>query len=790
MADGSIRIETKLDVAALKRQKKELEKELDNIRKEQAKVDAQADAAHQKHEAEKEMDAQFPEEMSHREEIDEKAAKELDPIIEKQEELNQKEQEQAQLLDEVNAKLVEQEAILDAAKQVDAAVKTDAAAAKIDTEAKYHSMLDTTAAKMHAIEDAAEGVAQQTGVSKQAILDANPAYQKLVDTMSVLDAKADEFGDEAQEAGNKAKKAMDKAEKSTKKVGDATSKGIANLGKMQLVMSAIRLATRAISAATQEYMAVNTELAAQISTLKTLWGQVLGPAIEWVVNLLLQAVTAVNSFVYALSGINFVARANEAALKKQGKAASAANKAQQAGFDEQTKLSDASGGGDNAAGQLNEAIISLPEKLMEMLDSGNWYGVGKFVGEELMNAIDGLPWHDIGSTIGEVVGGAAAAALGLVLSIDPMTILTSAMELASGLLDSISEVIQDLDWNEIGRDIVDLLLFSLAVLNPTSLILPLLLTPEGEDLVSSASEFVGTVLGALLSAIIGAGQKIGEMALEIWNTLKTYFEENVDWEGTPEEIIQGLWAGIVEALKDAGQWIYDNIWVPFRDGFKEAFDIHSPSGRMKEFGVNLMDGLKNGITGAISKVTNACREIWTAIKGVFSTVGTWFKETFSQAWQKVKEVFSKGGKIFDGIKEGISSTFKTIVNGLIDGINRIIKVPFNAINGMLNTIRGIEVLGVTPFKGLWSYNPLSIPQIPKLAMGGIVNRPGRGVPAIIGEAGAEAVLPLENNTEWMDILADKISGGNITIPITLDGKRIATYVVDIQKKKAFAMNGA
>ena len=79
--------------------------------------------------------------------------------------------------------------------------------------------------------------------------------------------------------------------------------------------------------------------------------------------------------------------------------------------------------------------------------------------------------------------------------------------------------------------------------------------------------------------------------------------------------------------------------------------------------------------------------------------------------------------------------------------------------------------------------------LPKLATGGIVNRPGKGVHAIVGEAGAEAVLPLENNTEWMDMLAEKI-GGNVTIPIYMDGKKIATYVVDIQKKRAFAMNGA
>ena len=98
-------------------------------------------------------------------------------------------------------------------------------------------------------------------------------------------------------------------------------------------------------------------------------------------------------------------------------------------------------------------------------------------------------------------------------------------------------------------------------------------------------------------------------------------------------------------------------------------------------------------------------------------------------------------------------------------------------------------MGIKPFNNLWGYNPLSVPKIPKLALGGIVNRPGRGVPAIIGEAGAEAVLPLENHTEWMDVLADKISGGNVTIPIYLDGKKMYTYIVDVGKRKAFAMNG-
>lgn len=54
------------------------------------------------------------------------------------------------------------------------------------------------------------------------------------------------------------------------------------------------------------------------------------------------------------------------------------------------------------------------------------------------------------------------------------------------------------------------------------------------------------------------------------------------------------------------------------------------------------------------------------IKSVFSNVSTFFKDTFTTAWSKVKEVFSKGGKIFEGIKEGIAEQFKKIVNSLID----------------------------------------------------------------------------------------------------------------------------
>ena len=795
MADGSIRIETKLDNSALKQQIKELERELKNIQKEKAKTDAQVSQTSAKYDAEREFDAQFPEEFSHRQDIDERAAKELDPILAQQEELNQKEQKYLAMLDAAKAKLTEQANVMSASKQVDDTVKADSVMGKVQSQAEYNSLLDVTAAKMAAIEAAASAVAAQTGLSKEQILAANPAYQKLSDTMGMLKSKAKDFGDEAQVAGKKTKAAMKEAEASARKVGTATKHGIAGFGRMQLGMMGLMFAMRAISAATNEYMAVNSQLEGQMNTLRALWGQVLGPVIQWVVNLLIQAVSAVNAFIYALSGINLVAKANAAALKKQttaaGGAAKAAKQNQLAGFDEQTKLSDTSGGGGGGGGggavatlpdgttmdlsfldPLMEAIAKFKEDIAPLIETvGNLF---KWLWAEVLVPFGDWALNSLLPAFLNLLGGAFLVINEVLLALQPMALwlwenfLQPIAEWTGGVIvDTINWLADALrrvsDWiseNQVlVQDIVivitsfatawalvtvamKLWTAAVAIWNNLGVISAAVTTAFGAavQFLTSPINLVILAIGALIAIVI--------LLVKHWDEVKAAASKC--WEG-----IKGIWAKV-------SAWFNDSVVKPVANFF-----------------VGMWDKLKSGANAA-----------WEGIKSVFSVVTTWFSDTFSKAWNKVKDIFSTGGKIFDGIKDGIANTFKTIVNGIISGINRIIATPFNSINSILNRIRNISVLGMTPFAGMWGYSPLSVPQIPKLAHGGIVNRPGRGVPAIIGEAGAEAVLPLENNTEWMDILADKIGGGTVTIPITLDGKRIATYIVDIQKKKAFATNGA
>lgn len=792
MADGTIRIGTKIDLSGARSDVKALEKELNRAQKEMDKLNAKEASIRDEFSTEREFDSQMPDEYSHKDLIDEREAEAVSKVYAEREAVNQKIQEYTALLDQANAKLQQQSAIAEASNELNGAVKSNAVLDKIKSQEDYNSLLEQTKAKMAEIESLAAGISANSGVSADAILAANPEYQKLASQMEILQSTTRQFGDEAQTAGHKAASGMKKAKKETNHFTSTVKSGIKKIAKMSLAILGIRGVYGAVRTAMNEYFAVNEKLEGQIATLKAGFGQILGPAIEWIVNLLMQAVSAVNSFVYALTGINFAAKANEAALKKQAKASKAAQN-QLAGFDEMNKLTDSSGSGKDGVGSLDAtvgALSAFAEKLKNQILGGDWYGAGKTIGTALMEGIENIDWSSIGSKIGEVVGGSFALVLGFASAFDFETVRDAACELLASFLASLSDEVQKIDWRDVGKTLLDLLLLGIAINNPFVAIVALFLSPNGDELAKSASEFIGSLVGALAAALVGAGERIAQIASDLWNKLKSSFDGYVDWEGTPEEIIDGLWEGIKNAISGVGRWIYDNIWVPFRDGFKAAFEIHSPSKKMEGFGKNIIDGLLQGIKGGIDKIRQACVDIWTAIKSKFSNVSTWFKDTFSKAWSNVKDVFSTGGKVFDGIKDGISSTFKTIVNGLIDGINKVISVPFNSINSMLNKIRSVNVLGISPFANMWSYNPLSVPQIPKLALGGIVNRPGRGVLSIIGEAGKEAVLPLENNTEWMDVLAEKIGMGTLTIPITIDGKKIATYIVDLQAKKAFAMNGA
>lgn len=259
----------------------------------------------------------------------------------------------------------------------------------------------------------------------------------------------------------------------------------------------------------------------------------------------------------------------------------------------------------------------------------------------------------------------------------------------------------------------------------------------------------------------------------VFQPLITLFQPVIDFYTTAWEIIKQLAAGAWESIKIiwgvVSTWFNDNIIAPVTNFFSLLWGGISTAASTTWNTIKTVwavvstwfkDTIITPVTTAFSdlwtKVKTGASNAWTGIKNVFAHVADWFKEKFADAWQKVKDVFSTGGAVFEGIVDGIVAAFKNVVNAIIRGINNVIAIPFNAINDALDAIRNVEIAGIYPFDGLISR--FDVPQIPELATGGIVNRP---TPAIVGENGREAIIPLEKNKAGLrqiaSLLADEIN---------------------------------
>lgn len=412
--------------------------------------------------------------------------------------------------------------------------------------------------------------------------------------------------------------------------------------------------------------------------------------------------------------------------------------------------------GNTVAQGINTAIYFV----QSFVHTFNWTGLGSAVANTINGFFKNTNWGALGDTISTGI---------------------------KGIFNSITTFFKEFDWSLVIQGLID---FCKNV--------------DWNGIVDSMLE----MLGSACASFVNLGMIIGEKINEAMDNAKEYFKEKIEECGG--NVVEGIFKGIGDAIANIGQWINDHIFQPFIDGFKSAFGIHSPSTVMAEQGNYIMQGLLNGITNLVDnvkqiwenmrntaiqkfieiknsisniwqQVTNKTSETWQGIKNkvkegaqgawngitsIFSNIPNWFRDKFSQAWQAVKNVFSTGGRIFDGIKEGILSGLKSIVNAIINGINRVISIPFNGLNSTLRAIRNAEIMGLRPFSWIGT---ISVPQIPRLAKGGVLTE---ATTVLAGEySGAktnpEIVTPQNIMRDTFEDVLSNYSGNNNDRPIYL-----------------------
>ena len=277
----------------------------------------------------------------------------------------------------------------------------------------------------------------------------------------------------------------------------------------------------------------------------------------------------------------------------------------------------------------------------------------------------------------------------------------------------------------------------------------------GQDLMNNINKAISKAAEKLMKWWDGWSQQIGKYAVIAWNEvvrvwsgvgqwfsdrwqdIKNAFKSVGDWF---KMVFEGAWNGITGAFSAVGNF-FNNVW----NGIKNAFITTG------EWFGNVFTGAWNGIKNAFSNVKNFFVEVWNGIKSVFTNVGTWFTDIFKRAWEGIKNVFAPVGTTFQNIGDSILNGLKSVVNSLIWGINQIISFPFNKLNDALRTIKNVNILGAKPFDWI---QEIGVPQIPYLAKGGVLKK---GQMAFLEGQGDEAVVPLSQNTEWIDKVAEKLS---------------------------------
>ena len=238
------------------------------------------------------------------------------------------------------------------------------------------------------------------------------------------------------------------------------------------------------------------------------------------------------------------------------------------------------------------------------------------------------------------------------------------------------------------------------------------------EIILGLIEAIPKIIVAVAKALVEAGPKIFEAFGRIfggaWEKITEIFSGIVDW-----------FKDIFEKLKIWAVSVYTKIIAWFK---------------------GIFEGLRNWALGIYIKITGFFQNIWNSITGVFSKVGEFFSNVFRNAVDGVKGAFNGIKQWFSNLWQGIWNVIKTPINWIIDGINAVI-------DG-LNSLK-VDIPDWVPFVGgqTWGVN---IPKIAKLAKGGFVEG---GTPFIAGEAGAEAVIPLENNNQWIYKFAHAFADG-------------------------------
>lgn len=380
----------------------------------------------------------------------------------------------------------------------------------------------------------------------------------------------------------------------------------------------------------------------------------IAPALNTLIQLAVSAANAVGQLFSSLTGKSYAVQAT----KVNNDYASSVNGATKAndelkkslmGFDQINKLDDSSSSGSGSGTNgvsfetvgVDSGISSIAEQIKKAWEEADFTDLGKMVGKKLNDALGKIEWGDIQETARKIAKSISTFLNGAIEGTDWKLVGKTVGEAFKTALDFLYTAITEFNWQGLGKAVSDAI--------------------AGVDWAGVISKLSGTG-GAVVGAIASFLQGLLKDALA---SVKGYFDEQIEDAGG--NIVEGIFNGIVNAVKNIGNWIKENIFEPFIKGFKEAFEINSPSKVMEEQGSFIMSGLFGGLKNKVQEIITWAKELPGKLKKAIGTLSVTvsskvedIRSKLSGAWTTAKNWWSKS--------KGSLSTVTTKVASIKDKV--------------------------------------------------------------------------------------------------------------------------
>ena len=415
--------------------------------------------------------------------------------------------------------------------------------------------------------------------------------------------------------------------------------------------------------------------------------------------------------------------------------------------------------------EIGKAIGNVIDKIAEWFASTEW-----------IKAI-GTVFETIGGIIFAVVTGDIAGAINALMSYiqGMVTGISGIVQIISGVIEAVVALFKG-DLQEAGKAAKKI----------------------ADGIVSVFKGLYNATIGVVVNLVKGiidwfknlwdelVGHSIPDMCNAIINWFNTLYNKSIG-------IIVNFVNGVITKIKQ----MWENIKAWFNANVTPKFT--------KTYWNNKFDTIRQSISEKLTAAKTAIQSVWNAIAGWFnSTIAPKFTLTYwrnkfdairAGAQEKLNAAKSTIQNVWRNISGWFSSNiapkftitywsnkFGTIKDGARAAFNGVISVVENAVNGIIRKINTLswEIPDWVPLVGgeTFGFNFSTI-RIPRLATGGIATS---STLVNVGEKGREAILPLDNNTGWMDTLADKIAARQGTAPtnvvLNVDGKELGWATIN------------